>query len=74
MVRWNDDPEQLIANLLQPVQIERVILSPAGKRATVVVPEDQLSLAHGRRDANRGLASRASGWEIEIVAWPADDL
>jgi N utilization substance protein A len=66
LIRWNDSPEQLIANSLQPAAIERVILHPAEKRAVVVVKPDQVSLVLGRRGENRQLASVLSGWQIEV--------
>lgn len=66
LVRWDDSPEQLIANALQPTAIERIILHPAQKRAVVVVRADQVSLAYGRRGVNRELASQLSGWQIEV--------
>jgi len=68
LFRWQDSPEQLICNALQPAVIAEVILHPAQHRATVVVREDQVSLALGRRGVNRDLASKISGWEIEFVS------
>ena len=67
LIRWNDDPETMIQNALQPASISRVILDPSRRRARVVVTEDQLSLTVGRRGVNRDLASRICGWEIEIL-------
>jgi N utilization substance protein A len=67
VILWDDSPERLIANALQPVKVEKVILHPAQHRATVVVKEDQVSLALGRRGVNRDLASRLCGWEIDVV-------
>ena len=66
LIRWNDSPEQLIANALQPAAIERVILHPAEHRAVVVVKPDQVSLAQGRRGVNQRLASELTGWRIEV--------
>src|SRR5262249_32384966 len=68
LVLWDDAPERLIANALQPARIERVILHPAPHLATVVVRADQVSLTAGPGDENRALASRLCGWEIEVVA------
>jgi N utilization substance protein A len=68
LVLWDDAPERLIANALQPARIEGVILHPARHRATVVVSADQVSLTAGPGDENRALASRLCGWEIEVVA------
>jgi N utilization substance protein A len=70
IVRWNDAPEQLIANLLQPACVRQVVVHPVLRHATVVVDEDQLSLASGRRGLNRELASQASGWEITLATRP----
>jgi N utilization substance protein A len=66
LIRWDDSPERLIANALQPAAIERVILHPAGHRAVVVVKPDQVSLVRGRRGENQQLASELSGWQIEV--------
>ena len=68
LCRWHDDPATLIRHALQPAAIEAVLLHPAQHRATVVVKEDQVSLALGRRGVNRELASRLCGWEIEVIA------
>jgi len=67
IVRWNDDPQQLIPNALQPAEIEEVILCQMLGRAIVLVREDQLSLAIGRRGQNVRLASKLCGWDIEIM-------
>ena len=66
LIRWNDSPEQLIANALQPAAIESVILHPAEHRAVVVVKSDQVSLVLGRGGENHELASQLSGWQIEV--------
>jgi transcription termination/antitermination protein NusA len=66
IVRWVDSPEQFIPNALQPAQIHAVLLDHPRHRATVVVSEDQVSLAHGRGGMNRELASRLCAWEIVI--------
>jgi N utilization substance protein A len=67
LVRWDESVERLIRNALQPARAEDVILRAAQHRATVVVKEDQRSLAFGRRGENQSLASRLCGWEIEVV-------
>ena len=67
IIVWNDDPEQLIASVLSPSKVEKVILSPDGeKSATVVVPDYQLSLAIGKEGQNVRLAAKVSGWKIDI--------
>jgi len=57
----------LIPNALQPAEVEQVILCKMLGRAIVLVSEDQLSLAIGRRGQNVRLASKLSGWDIEIM-------
>ncbi len=72
IVRWSDDPEVLIPNALQPAEVDQVLLCDMIGRAIVLVREDQLSLAIGRRGQNVRLASKLCGWDIEIMT--ADEL
>ena len=72
IVRWSDDPEELICNALQPAEVEQVLLCDMIGRAIVLVRDDQLSLAIGRRGQNVRLASKLCGWDIEIMT--ADEL
>ena len=67
IVRWDDDLQVLIPNALQPAEVEEVILCQMLGRAIVLVREDQLSLAIGRRGQNVRLASKLCGWDIEIM-------
>ncbi len=67
IVRWSDDLQVLIPNALQPAEVDEVILCQMLGRAIVLVREDQLSLAIGRRGQNVRLASKLSGWDIEIM-------
>jgi N utilization substance protein A len=67
IVRWNDSLQVLIPNALQPAQVEDVFLYPRLGRAIILVKEDQLSLAIGRRGQNVRLASKLVGWDIEIM-------
>src|SRR5438132_944554 len=67
IVRWNDSLQVLIPNALSPASIEEVFLYPRLGRAIVLVKEDQLSLAIGRRGQNVRLASKLVGWDIEIM-------
>jgi N utilization substance protein A len=67
IVRWNDDMQVLIPNALQPAVVDEVILCKMMGRAIVLVREDQLSLAIGRRGQNVRLASKLCGWDIEIM-------
>jgi N utilization substance protein A len=67
IVRWNDALQVLIQNSLQPATIEEVFLYDKLERAIVLVQEDQLSLAIGRRGQNVRLASKLVEWDIEIM-------
>jgi N utilization substance protein A len=67
IVRWNDSLQVMIPNALQPANITEVFLYTRLGRAIVMVPEDQLSLAIGRRGQNVRLASKLVGWDIEIM-------
>jgi len=67
IVRYSDDMQLLIPNALQPAEVEEVILCQMLGRAIVLVREDQLSLAIGRRGQNVRLASKLCGWDIEIM-------
>ena len=67
IVRYSDDMQVLIPNSLQPAEVEEVILCQMLGRAIVLVREDQLSLAIGRRGQNVRLASKLCGWDIEIM-------
>ena len=69
IVRWNDSFQVLIQNALQPATIEEVMLYPRLGRAIVLVKEDQLSLAIGRRGQNVRLASKLVGRDIEIMTY-----
>ncbi len=67
IVRWNESLQILIPNALQPAQISEVFTYPRLGRAIVLVTDDQLSLAIGRRGQNVRLASKLVGWDIEIL-------
>ncbi len=67
IVRWNDALQVLIPNSLQPAQISEVFTYARLGRAIVLVTDDQLSLAIGRRGQNVRLASKLVGWDIEIM-------
>src|SRR5205809_515555 len=67
IVRWNESLQVMIPNALQPAQIDEVFLYPRLGRAIVLVKDDQLSLAIGRRGQNVRLASKLVGWDIEIM-------
>jgi N utilization substance protein A len=66
ILKWEEQPEVMIASALKPAQINSITLNYDTKTADVLVEEDQLSLAIGRRGANVRLASRLCGWDIQI--------
>jgi N utilization substance protein A len=67
IIRWNDDPEILITNALKPATISQIELDHGNRKALVLVEEDQLSLAIGRKGQNVRLASKLCGWDIDIM-------
>jgi transcription termination/antitermination protein NusA len=66
IVRWADEPEELVANALSPAKVSSVYLYPDDGTAMVIVPDYQLSLAIGREGQNARLAARLTGWRIDI--------
>ncbi|MEQ1890479.1 MAG: transcription termination factor NusA [Alphaproteobacteria bacterium] len=67
IIQWNPDNASFIVNALAPAEVMKVVLDEDVKRIEVVVPDDQLSLAIGRRGQNVRLASQLTGWEIDIL-------
>ena len=66
VIQWNEDPSVYVANALSPAKVTRVDIDPENHYATVVVPDDQLSLAIGKEGQNARLAARLTGWHIDI--------
>jgi len=67
IILWNDDVAKFIASSLSPAKVLRVDIKEAQNEATVSVPEDQLSLAIGKRGQNVRLAAKLTGWKIDIM-------
>jgi len=67
IIQWSPDPATFIVNALAPAEVAKVVLDEDTKRIEVVVPDDQLSLAIGRRGQNVRLASQLTGWDIDIL-------
>jgi N utilization substance protein A len=67
IIPWNPDPATFIVNALQPAEVAKVVLDDEAERIEVVVPDEQLSLAIGRRGQNVRLASQLTGWAIDIL-------
>ena len=67
IIPWNEDVPTFLVNALQPAEVSKVVLDEEAERIEVVVPDEQLSLAIGRRGQNVRLASQLTGLEIEIM-------
>src|SRR5437016_2304197 len=67
IVPWSPDPATFVVNALAPAEVAKVVMDEEQRRVEVVVPDDQLSLAIGRRGQNVRLASQLSGWDIDIL-------
>jgi transcription termination/antitermination protein NusA len=66
IIPYNDEPARFVAKALSPARVREVLVDDTGKQATVIVPDDQLSLAIGREGQNARLAARLTGWRIDI--------
>ncbi|MBB3809103.1 transcription termination factor NusA [Pseudochelatococcus contaminans] len=67
IIPWSQDSATFIVNALQPAEVVKVVLDEDSERIEVVVPDEQLSLAIGRRGQNVRLASQLTGWDIDIL-------
>ncbi len=67
IIPWSADPATFVVNALAPAEVAKVVMDEEQRRIEVVVPNDQLSLAIGRRGQNVRLASQLSGWDIDIL-------
>jgi N utilization substance protein A len=67
IVPWSPDPATFVVNALAPAEVSKVVMDEEQRRIEVVVPDDQLSLAIGRRGQNVRLASQLTGWDIDIL-------
>lgn len=68
IIVWKDDPAEFIAEALSPTKVSKVLIDENNKKARVVVPEDQLSIAIGKSGQNVRLASKLCGYELDIEA------
>jgi N utilization substance protein A len=66
IIPWNDDPAHFVCNALQPAEISKVIIDSDSNTMEVIVADDQLSLAIGKRGQNVRLAARLTGWKIDV--------
>ncbi|WP_375641619.1 MULTISPECIES: transcription termination factor NusA [unclassified Bartonella] len=67
IIPWSPDAATFVVNALQPAEVSKIILDEDAERIEVIVPDDQLSLAIGRRGQNVRLASQLTGWNIDIL-------
>jgi N utilization substance protein A len=67
IIQWSEDPATFIVNALAPAEVAKVVLDEENNKIEVVVPDEQLSLAIGRRGQNVRLGSQLSGWDIDIL-------
>jgi N utilization substance protein A len=67
IIPWSPDPATFVVNALAPAEVAKVVMDEEQRRIEVVVPDDQLSLAIGRRGQNVRLASQLTGWDIDIL-------
>src|ERR687893_1251635 len=67
IIPWNQDPATFLVNALQPAEVSKVVFDDDSERIEVVVPDEQLSLAIGRRGQNVRLASQLTEWDIDIL-------
>jgi len=67
IIQWSPDSASFIVNALAPAEVAKVVLDEENNKIEVVVPDEQLSLAIGRRGQNVRLASQLSGWDIDIL-------
>jgi N utilization substance protein A len=68
IIAWDEDPAKFVCNALQPAEIIRVLVNESEKTMEVIVPEEQLLLAIGKRGQNVKLAAKLVGWKIEVRA------
>ncbi len=68
IIPWTEDPRMLIARALSPASVERIGINEEGKTAMVVVNDQQLSLAIGKKGQNVRLAMKLTGWDIDIIS------
>jgi N utilization substance protein A len=66
IIPFNDEPARFVAKALSPARVREVLVDDEARQATVIVPDDQLSLAIGREGQNARLAARLTGWRIDI--------
>jgi N utilization substance protein A len=72
IIVWSEEPKEYITNALSPTRVTEVVIDEKNKKARVIVPEDQLSIAIGKSGQNVRLASKLTGYELDIEAEQGD--
>ena len=67
IVLWSEDTATFVVNALGPAEVDKVVIEEELKKIDIIVPDEQLSLAIGRRGQNVRLASSLTGWDIDIL-------
>ncbi len=67
IIQWSSDPATMVVNALSPAEVSKVIIDEDKKRIEIVVPDEQLSIAIGKRGQNVRLASKLIGWQIDVL-------
>src|SRR5205823_5887434 len=66
IVLWRSDPAEYVCRALAPAQVSKIIMDEDGRAMEVIVPDDQLSLAIGKKGQNVRLASQLTGWKLDL--------
>jgi N utilization substance protein A len=74
IVEWSEKPEEFIANALSPAKVLEVNIKPSKKEAKVIIAEDQVSLAIGKRGQNVRLAAKLTGWKLDIESRTGESI
>jgi N utilization substance protein A len=68
IIPYNEEPARFVAKALSPARVREVVVDDEGQQTTVIVPDDQLSLAIGRDGQNARLAAKLTGWKVDITS------
>ena len=68
IIPYDDEPARFVCNAIQPAQVSKVIIDEDSKAMEIIVPDDQLSLAIGKKGQNVRLAAQLTGWKIDITS------
>jgi len=74
LIQYSEDPKIFITRALSPAKVKEIIISPETKSATVIVPDDQVSLAIGKNGQNVHLASKLTGYSLDLIKEGGEDI